>query len=741
MPAGAPYFRWAPGVDREEESLKSAGGWLGAGLALSAAAPLAAQDVLEPIFTDSPPVIDGRLDDDVWQGQQPVSGFRTYNPDYGVEMVADTHVFMAYDAGHLYFAFRAFDSRPGEIKATVTSRDNIFREDWVAVNLDTFGDQQSLYAFYSNPLGIQGDSRYASGNEDRNVDIVWYSEGRIDEDGYTVEMSIPIRSIRFTGTDPVRMGVIFERAIRRVSQSGTSPPLDPARAGQWLNQMRPISYRGIESRRVVELLPAATYTVDRANDAGRLTTAEEQGDLSLTAKYGLTSDLVLDATYNPDFSQVEADAGQVDVNLRYDLFFPEKRPFFLEGREHFGVAATSKSSSDPLRSVLYTRKIVDPVTGAKLAGKVGDRHTVASIYAVDELPGEAAGGGTGYAHVPVLRYKRALSDDNYIGALYAGRETDLGFNRLGGLDGYYRVSESGSVALHGFLSRTRDEPGPAVRGGHAIGARYGVASRNIDYGVAYTDISEDFRADMGFLMRAGVRQIGGELRPKFYPDADFVRRIGLELSTTQTLDTESGRWETANQVGLSNLLFSTLTLRGDYTHSTEIFRNEKFRTGGYSLMVMGRFSNRASFSAQFRSGWSPFYSDEPYQGRSRRVSATLGAQPTQNLDTELLFTYVDFFRDSDSEKVYDYPILRGRVTYQPNRYLFFRAITEYNDFRQELLTDFLVSFTYIPGTVLHVGYGSLYERTQWERDRFVPADRFSEMRRRFFFKTSYLFRN
>ncbi len=726
---------------REEESLKSIGGLLLASLVLSAAAPLAAQDLLEPPFTDSPPVIDGQLDDEVWRGQLPVSGFKTYNPDYGVEMVADTHVFMAYDADHLYFAFRAFDSKPDELKATVTSRDNMFREDWVAVNLDTFGDQQSLYAFYSNPLGIQGDGRYASGNEDRNVDMVWYSGGRIDEDGYTVELSIPVKSIRFADTDPVRMGVIFERAIRRVSQSGTSPPLDPARAGQWLNQMRPISYRGIERRRVVEVLPAGTYSVDRANEAGRLTTAQEQGDLSLTAKYGLTSDLVLDATYNPDFSQVEADAGQVDVNLRYDLFFPEKRPFFLEGREHFGVAATSKSRLDPLRSVIYTRKIVDPITGAKLAGRIGDDHTVASIYAVDELPGEAPDGGTAYTHVPVLRYKRALSDDNYVGGLYTGRETESRFNRLAGMDGYYRVSASGSVALHGFMSRTRDELGAGARGGHAIGARYGVASRNIDYGVAYTDISQGFRADMGFLTRTGVRQIGGEVRPKFYPSVDFIRRIVLELSTTQTLDTESDRWETASQVGLSSLLFSTLMVGGDYTHSTEIFRGEKFQTGGYSLMVSGRFSNRANFSANFRSARSPFYSDEPYQGRSRRVSGTLGAQPTQNLDTELRFTYVDFFRDSDSEKIYDYPIVRGRVTYQPNRYLFFRGIVEYNDFRRELLTDFLVSFTYIPGTVLHVGYGSLYERTEWELDRFVPADRFSEMQRRFFFKTSYLFRN
>jgi len=116
-------------------------------------------------------------------------------------------------------------------------------------------------------------------------------------------------------------------------------------------------------------------------------------------------------------------------------------------------------------------------------------------------------------------------------------------------------------------------------------------------------------------------------------------------------------------------------------------------------------------------------------------------RPTQNIDTEFRVTYVDFHRDSNSEKIYDYPILRGRVTYQLNKYLFLRGIVEYNDFREELVTDLLASFTYIPGTVIHVGYGSLYERTEWEGGRYNPSDRFSEMQRRLFFKTSYLFRN
>jgi len=721
--------------------MQSIGGAFLAALTLSLAHPAVAQDVLEPPRTDSPPTLDGRLDDAVWQNISPVSGFRTYNPDFGTEMVGDTHVFAAYDEEHLYFAIRAFDPEPDQIKASVTSRDNIFREDWVAVNLDTFGDQQSLNAFYSNPLGIQGDGRYANGNEDRNVDMVWYSAGRIDEDGFVVEMAIPLKSIRFADTDPVRMGVIFERRINRNSSQGSSPPIDPALAGQWLNNMRPISFRGIKSRRLVELLPAVTYSVDQANSEGRLTTTEEQGDFSFTAKYGLTSDLVLDATYNPDFSQVEADAGQVDVNLRYDLFFPEKRPFFLEGREHFAIAATSKSDVDPFHDVFYTRKVVDPIVGTRVSGRIGGNHTVASLYAVDELPGVASDGGTAYAHVPVVRYKRALDNDTYVGGLYAGRELDDHFNRVAGVDGYFRVSASRSIGFHGLMSRSRDALGTSALGGHAAGVRFGSASRNVDYNVAYTDISQDFKAEMGFLTRTGIRQIGGQLKPKFYPEAAFVRRIDLELFTAQTLDVESDLWETANRVSLSNSLFGSLMVRGDYTYSTEIFLGEEFQTGGYAITVNNQFSNRISTSTSFRSGKAPYYSPDPYQGRSRRVSATLGARPSQNLDTEFRFTYVDFFRDSDSEKIYEYPIVRGRVTYQMNKYLFLRGIVEYNDFRDEVLTDFLASFTYIPGTVLHVGYGSLYERTEWETDRFVPSDRFSEMQRRFFFKTSYLFRN
>jgi hypothetical protein len=272
-----------------------------------------------------------------------VSEFKTYAPDYGQDLVGETQVHVAYDADNLYFGFRSFDSEPDRIQASITNRDNIGREDWIGINLDSFNDQQSLYAFYVNPLGIQGDSRYAAGHEDRSFDLVWYSSGQIDELGYTVEIKIPLKSIRYASGDSVSMGVILERHVSRSGEYATCPPPDPDQGESWLTQMSPLVYHGLGQQALVEVLPALTYSYRQADQQGTLATEMSRTDVSLTAKYGITSDLIADATYNPDFSQVEADAGQVDFNVRYSLYCPEKRPFFLEARESFTLASTGTS--------------------------------------------------------------------------------------------------------------------------------------------------------------------------------------------------------------------------------------------------------------------------------------------------------------------------------------------------------------------------------------------------------------
>lgn len=287
---------------------------------------------LTPLRIETPPLIDGILDDPLWQKAPHETGFKTYHPDYGIEMKENTVVYYAYDRENLYFAFRCFDSQPDKIKASMTSRDAITSDDWICINLDSFNDHQSLSALYVNPMGIQGDSKFEAGVEDHTVDTVWYSSGRIDAEGYAVEIKIPFKSLRFSHKELVEMGIIFERKISRLSESGTYPPLDPAQGMNFLTQTRPLILHDIKHYTLFELLPALTFSQRSSLEEGELVIPKGQGELSLTTKYGITSRLILDGTYNPDFSHVEADAGQVDLNLRYALFFPEKRPFFLRGK-------------------------------------------------------------------------------------------------------------------------------------------------------------------------------------------------------------------------------------------------------------------------------------------------------------------------------------------------------------------------------------------------------------------------
>ena len=202
---------------------------------------LSAQNIEEsfiPLKTDTPPVIDGILDDEVWKAAPSETGFTTWYPDFGKKMDENTIVFFAYDEENLFFAFKCFDSEPDKIKYSVTRRDNTKSDDWICINLDTFNDQQSLYAFYINPLGIQSDSRATPGNEDMSIDVVWFSKGQVNEDGYSVEVKIPFKSIRYSDKDPVEMGVVFERMISRKPQMGTYPPLDPDQGANFLTQTR-----------------------------------------------------------------------------------------------------------------------------------------------------------------------------------------------------------------------------------------------------------------------------------------------------------------------------------------------------------------------------------------------------------------------------------------------------------------------------------------------------------------------
>jgi len=690
---------------------------------------------LVPLRTNTPPVIDGVLNDPVWSQAPSETGFKTWRPDFGKDMQEKTVVYYAYDPENLYFAYRCYDDEPSKIKASVTARDTINQDDWICLNLDTFNDQQSLYALYVNPLGIQGDSRFEGNQEDFTIDVVWFSAGRIDAEGYTIEVRIPFKSLRYRSREPVEMGIIFERNVSRLSESGTYPGLDPARGLDFLTQTRPLHFIGIKHYTLLEILPAYTYGRDRLSDQGMLEPQKARSDVSLTGKYGLTSQLILDGTVNPDFSQVESDAGQVDFNLRYALFYPEKRPFFLEGREKFTLAATE--AGIPLESVVHTRTIVDPILGFKLIGKVSPKDTIASIYAMDEL---APGSPEDFAHVTVARYKHALSGDSFIGGVWTGRFEGSRYNVVAGSDGQIRLNPSSYFAYQALVSQTKSAGQGDEVEGQALNLQYYYATRDRLFEATFQDLGKDFLTETGYLTRNGLTRLKVGFLPMVYPKSRTFLRIDPIFHTINIRDKYSRLFETNDTFDLRLIMPRNTTLIAGGRYQTEIFLGRRFGRSGYRLIGTSQITKQLLLEARYVYGQKIRYVESPYQGRGS--DATFGATylPTEKLHFSLALAYSDFFRSADGMKEYDYAIIRSQNTYQVNKYLFFRAIVEYNSFYKSILTDLLASFTYIPGTVIHLGYGSFYEKLAWRGEDYEPSDRFLETKRSFFFKVSYLWR-
>jgi hypothetical protein len=299
----------------------------------------------------TPPKIDGILDDAVWSGEAlPMDKWVSYNPMRGEPALQRTSVWVAYDEKAIYIAFRCYDTEPDRIRTTIAKRDNAWNDDWVAVSLDSSRTGQVAYHMFVNPSGIQMDALNSGANgEDTAPDWVWDSAGKIDNDGYVVEMRLPLESIRFKSGTDVRMGIMFFRRISRVGVSWSWPEMTP---GQWVFETHvPVVFSELRQRRVFEVIPSATFSHNEARvPSGPWLDAINKSDFGASIKYGLTSTVTLDTTINPDFSQVESDAFEVEVNQRFPVFFSEKRPFFMEGMGLFNLAGTGTSSIQALAS-------------------------------------------------------------------------------------------------------------------------------------------------------------------------------------------------------------------------------------------------------------------------------------------------------------------------------------------------------------------------------------------------------
>lgn len=700
--------------------------------------PLAALQPVPAVRAETPPVIDGKLDDAIWSQAMTFSGFRTFKPDYGKVGSEETVAYMAYDQNNIYFAARCRDNQVNKIKASITKRDNMFGDDWIGFTIDTFNDGQSGYGFLVNPLGIQGDGILNSeGNLDASLDLVWESKGVIDEEGYTVELKVPFSSIRFPYKKDITMGLWLIRNIVRTSENLSFPELYPDK-GATMSNLHKVTLSDIAYRRTVEVLPAFTHSRIDSRREGVMAKELRDTDISLTGKLGLTSQLTLDATYNPDFSQVESDAGQIDVNQRYALYFHEKRPFFLEGKELFEFAGNTEEG--PLYSVVHTRNIIDPLLGVKVSGKVAPKTTAAILFARDESTLEDFSASADFS---IFRIKQALREDSYIGGFFTSRGLSEYSNRILGVDGNIRINGSSNFGFHAFGSSTRANEKTDAVTGHAAALRYTFANRSLIMDIGIQDISENFQIDSGFLTRPGFTRVAFFSMFRIYPKSKFFQRLEPFYWSYHLRDKATGLWETFNMFTMRFQMPGQSMLRFDFILGNEVFGGKQFNAGGAGINFNSQITREIFLQIFFRHTDAVYYDPaNPSSGTSNRCHIALGYQPTEQLDTFLSMEYRNFFRENDGEKLYDYMILRSRNTFQLNKYLLFRGIAEYNTYRERLTLDLLASFTYIPGTVVHIGYGSALEKLEWDplSHEYINHDKLLEMRRGLFFKVSYLWR-
>jgi hypothetical protein len=708
---------------------------------------LAAAEAAALTRAETAPKIDGVLDDAIWQAAKPWVDFMTAKPDFGKPSSERTEVYLAYDREHIYAAFRCLDSEPGKIKTSVCRRDSCDSDDWVALVLDTFDDQQSGTMFVVNPSGIQMDGMLnQDGNANGDYDMVWDSAARMNSDGYTIEMAIPFKSLRYPFRKLLTIGFGAARVISRKSEQSHFPEFRPDR-GSMLAQFQRVTMADVKYERNYELLPAVTFSQNHMQREGAWRRASRQFDFSLTGKLGISSDLTLDAAYNPDFSQVEADAGQIDINLRSSLYYSEKRPFFLEGKESFDMAAPMEQ--DPLYTVVHTRTIVDPLLGFKLTGKLGRRNMFSSIFALDEFPGQIAGeegdeerAGRDAAFA-VFRYKRALPKDSFLGGFYTGREFAGAYNRILGADGRFRLTPTSILEFHAFGSLSRDDRAADPLAGSAVGVRYNYSTRKWYMELGFNDISRNFRTDVGYVSRVGLTTLPWLVIHKFYPRSKFFQKIEPFYWGYLARDRFSGLFETGNVFVLRLSMPRQSQLRFDAILGNEVFADQRFTINAWRVMGYTQLLKQIYLEASFRRGDQILYDpDAPAQGKGSRASFALILQPSENWNNTFSVQFTDFFRKSNAEKIFDYSIVRDRLTFQFNKYLFLRAIAEYNTYYRKLNVDLLASFTYIPGTVIYVGYGSAYEKLKWQQDErdYMPDDDFLRTRGSFFFKASYLWR-
>jgi hypothetical protein len=733
---------------------------------------------------------------DIAPGMTKITSFLQREPHDGEPVTQPTEVYLGYDEKNLYAVFVCHDD-PSKIRAHETRREDFDGDDAVEIMLDTFHDRRRAYVFEVNPKGIQFDAIWTeasyeeqtNGNFDVSFDTLWYSRGKITPQGYVAWMAIPFRSLRFPAAQDQTWGVVLLREITRENEKAFWPRVSINQEGRLGQAGTAKGLSSISPGRNIQLIPYGLLnsfrTVDdRACVSGLDGCAHFQdrnlgGTFGVDGKVILNDSLVLDATANPDFSQVESDEPQVTVNQRYRVYFPEKRPFFIENADYFRT---------PI-DLFFTRNLVDPDAGIRLTGKAGP-YSLGILSADDRALGLAFDPADPlfktHDYFNIARISRDVFKQSSIGAIYTDWEFPAAhsYNRVGGVDSRIKFSPNLTATLQGVVSSTsfgsnNDETGSAYK------ADLIYTSRHWFHEGTYNDVSPAFTTVPGFVNRVDIREYRNDTSYVFRPKSGPVVSWGPELLGHWTWDHEGLRLDTDYYPSLSVVLKRQTRINVlPYEEFRERLRPGKdygvpddplldFHEHNSGITVSSAPVSQVTVGALYFWGTTANFLpgsaagfDVPYLARYDQASAIASVRPFTALKIDNTYLFSRLRTRESNANIFNNHILRSKWNWQINRELSLRVILQYNatltqnkpgdatntypltflPTTKNFNTDFLITYLVHPGTAVYVGYNSNLQNLDPalaidpNLGGIRRSDRLINDGKLFFVKVSYLFR-
>jgi len=682
--------------------------------------------------------VDGVLDEDAWRGATQIElGFET-QPGENIPARVKTVAYLMEDGTSLYVGFVASDPDPSKIRAYLRDRDTADNDDLVGIIIDTYNDGRRAFEFYANPLGVQMDltnddtaNRKNTFEIDYSWDAIWDSAGRINGDGYVVEMRIPLNQLRFPAVDGKQTwGVDFSRTYPRGSKYRFSSNLRDRGINCILCQIGKLSgLENAEPGRDLEVVPTLTASQSDSTDEpgiDPMVSGSTKTEAGLSLRWGITPDLTANLAINPDFSQIEADASQLEVNNRFALFFPEKRPFFLEGADYF---------TTPFRAV-FTRTIAEPEVGAKLTGKRGENTF--GVFATQDrvtnllFPGAFESDTTTLEQSNtsfVGRYSRGFGDTSSIGGLVTVRDGDGYHNYLASIDGRWKINDQHTLSLQHLESETQypldvavefEQP-QGVFDGNATGLRYKYESRSWFGNLRHVSLSDGFRADSGFQARIGITKQTANMGHTWHGDDEswwYRMRFQTQYESTHLEDGTFAGKELSVRFGVGGPLQSWTQFAlvgGSELDGGVLFNTQSIRfffkiqpRGGLVLEVLTEIGEQIDY-------------ENTRLGDRKLLQPSINWNASRNLLVSMdgIFASLD---TQDGEKIFDATVVDARVTWQFNVRSFLRVTVQHSETsrNQAVYVDevdanskdvgrqLLYSYKINPQTVFFLGYSDSY---------------------------------